>query len=196
MQYDGRSDVLHMAYLKGYTIFMLQLSSTFLNRSILSLRTGGVVATVISPIINPDNLKIEGFYCSDIFNKNILILLCQDIRELATKGFYVNDHEVLAEPEELVRPKTILDIRFELIGKPVITVSKEKVGKVSDYATDLSSMFIQKLYVSQSVFKSFTGGNLSIDRTQIHEITPKNIVINELLKKAKLPSPVTAPTAL
>jgi len=175
---------------------MLQLSSTFLNKTVISLRTGSAVANVVAPIINPDNLKIEGFYCEDVFDKKFLVLLCQDIREMVLKGFYINDHEVLAEAEELVRLKKVLDARFELVGKQVVTVSKEKVGKVSDYATEVSSMYIQKLYVSQSVFKSFTGGNLSIDRTQINEITPKQIVINELLKKARLSSPAIAPTML
>jgi hypothetical protein len=44
-------------------------------------------------------------------------------------------------------------------------------------------MYIQKIYITQSVFKSFTGGNLSVDRSQINEITPKRIIINDLAGK-------------
>jgi sporulation protein YlmC with PRC-barrel domain len=165
---------------------MLQLSEGLLNKQVLSLRTGSPVATVTSPIINPNNLKIEGFYCEDRFNKGSLILLAQDIRETAPAGYFVNDHEVLSEPHELVRLKKILEIGFNPVGKQVVTVSKVKVGKVSDYAYDSNSMYIQKIYVSQSILKSLTGGSLSIDRTQVQEITPKKIVINDLANHAKL----------
>ena len=48
---------------------MLQLSASLLNKSVLSLRTGAPIATISSPLINPDNLKIEGFYCIDRFDK-------------------------------------------------------------------------------------------------------------------------------
>ncbi|HEX5744130.1 MAG TPA: hypothetical protein VFX84_01625 [Candidatus Saccharimonadales bacterium] len=164
---------------------MLQLSGALLNKSVLSLRTGGPVATVTAAIINPDNLKIEGFYCKDRFDKKRdLVLLYQDIREVLQGGFVVNDHDVLAEEGELVRLKKILELNFELLGKPVVTASKQKVGKVSDYATEIETMFVQKIYVSQSILKSFAGGSLSIDRNQVQEITPRRIIINDLLEGA------------
>src|SRR4051812_43426899 len=156
---------------------MLQLSASLLNKSVLSLRTGTPVATIIGPIINPDNLKIEGFYCEDRFDKRQLVLLYQDIRDILPKGLVVNDHDVLAEPDELVRLKKVMDLNFALLGKQVVTVDKEKVGKVSDYAVETTTMYVQKIYVAQSILKSLTGGSLSIDRSQINEITPKRIII-------------------
>lgn len=177
--------------MRRYTRAMLQLSNGLLNKSVLSLRTGTPIATITGPIINPDTLKVEGFYCEDRFDKRQLVLLYQDIRDMLAQGYVVNDHDVLVEPEELVRLKKVLDLNFEMIGKQVVTVSKQRVGKVSDFATETETMFIQKIYVSQSILKSFTGGSLSIDRTQINEITPKRIIINELLKNA--PAAATAP---
>ena len=171
---------------------MLQLSASLLNKSVLSLRTGTPIATVTGAIINPNNPKLEGFYCQDRYDKKELILLYQDIRDIMSKGYVVNDHDVLAEADELVRLKDVLELNFELIGKPVETISKQKVGKVSDYAAEVETMFVQKIYVAQSILKSFTGGSLSIDRTQINEITPKRIIINDLLKGA----PATAPAAI
>jgi sporulation protein YlmC with PRC-barrel domain len=168
---------------------MLKLSNTLLNKPILSLRTGTPIATATKPIINPNNLKVEGFYCDDRFSKRRLVLLYQDIRETLPQGFVVNDHDVLAEPDELVRLKEVLAMDFELIGKQVETLNKEKVGKVTDYATETETMYVQKIYVAQSILKSFTGGSLSIDRTQINEITPRRIIINELLKTVPAPAP-------
>lgn len=171
---------------------MLQLSGTILDKQILSLRTGSPIADVLTPIINPNNLKIEGFYCQDTIEKTQLVLLYQDIRDILPQGIVVNDYDVLANPEDLVRLKEILDLNFELIGKHVETISHEKVGKVSDYAFESATMYIQKLYVSQSLLKSFTGGNLSVDRSQIHEITPKRVVINDLLETAPAAAPAAA----
>lgn len=171
---------------------MLKLSASLLaNKAVLSLRVGTPIASITAPIINPGNLKIEGFYCQDRYNKKELILLYQDIRDLLPQGYVVNDHDVLVEPEELIRLKPVLELNFELIGKPIETVSKDKVGKVSDYATETETMFIQKLYASQSILKSLAGGSLSIDRTQVTEITQRRIVINDLIKG----SPAAAPAA-
>lgn len=172
-------------------IDMLQLSQTFVKRPVMSLRTGTPVATTIGPIINPTNLKVEGFYCSDDTNrKHTLVLVTQDIRDILPQGFVVNDFDVLVEPAELVRLQPVLRLNFELLGMHVETVSKEKVGKVEDYTTDIDSMFIQKLYVSQSIFKNFSGSNLGIDRTQIVEITSKKVVIHDL--EQKVPSNANA----
>lgn len=176
-------------------MYMLQLSSSLLNRPIMSLRTGGQVGFATAPLINPTNLKIEGFHCEDHFEKRGVILLVQDIRDMLSQGFVVDDHEVLSEPGELVRLKEILDIDFQLIGKQVITADKQKIGKVTDFAAETTTFYIQKIYVGQSLLKSFGGGQLSIDRNQIVEITDKQIVVQELLKPQKAPMTAGAPAA-
>ncbi len=168
---------------------MLRLSESIIGCNILSLRTGKPVATVIAPIFNPKNLKVEGFYCEDSYDKKQLILLDQDIRETIKDGFVVNDHDVLVEPDDLVRLKDVLELNFELIGKHVETLNKDRVGKVSDYAIESDTMYVQKIYATQSILKSLTGGSLSIDRSQINEITNKRIIINDLLQNSKVPAP-------
>jgi uncharacterized protein YrrD len=162
---------------------MLQLSASLINRPVMSLRTGTQVATVVGPIINPNNLKIEGFICQDAFKKNnTLILVNQDIRDIIPQGFVVNDFDVLTEPTELVRLQKIIATQFQLLGKQVATISKHRIGKVEDYAVELGSMYIQKMYVSQSLFRNFSGGNLGIDRSQIVEITDKKIIVQDLMQ--------------
>jgi hypothetical protein len=172
---------------------MLQLSSAFINVPVLSLRTGDAIAMAAEPIINPNNLRIEGFYCEDALEGGELILLCQDIRETVADGFIIDDYERLAEADELVRLKNVLEARFVLIGKPVETVSKDKVGKISDYAVETNTMYIQKLYTARSLLKSLGGGSLSIDRTQIVEVTNKRVVIQDLLET--VPAGAAAPVA-
>ena len=162
---------------------MLQLSGMFINRPVLSLRTGTQVATAVAPIINPNNLKVEGFYCNDSASRMQLILLSQDIRDVMAQGLVVNDHDVLVEPQDLVRLKEVIAHHFDVMSKQVVTTDKTKLGKVSDYAIETSSLYIQKLYVTQSIFRSLNGGNLGIDRSQIVEINDKKIVVTDLRQK-------------
>ena len=168
---------------RGILKHMLQLSSMLTNRPILSLRTGTEVATALEPIINPGNLKIEGFYCQDSRSRQQLILVSQDVRDVMSQGIIINDHDALVQPHELVRLNAVLNINFALINKPVVTAGGSRLGKVSDYSVDIDTMHIQKIYVSQSIFKSFKGGNLGIDRSQIVEITDKKIVVSDLTQK-------------
>lgn len=162
---------------------MLRLSHDLVGKPVMSLRTGQAVGLAVAPIINPNNLKIEGYYCEDKFDKKTeLVLLYQDIRDIIPQGFVVNDHDVLVRPEELVRLKKVMELDFVLLGKPVVTLGKQKLGKVSDYAVELETMYIQKLYVSQNMLKSFTGGNLAVDRSQINEITDSKIIVNDPLE--------------
>ncbi|MEO8785117.1 MAG: hypothetical protein ABI221_02265 [Candidatus Saccharimonadales bacterium] len=160
----------------------------------MSLRTGAQVATATAPIINPNNLKIEGWYCLDKFTKDPLILLSQDVRDVVNQGIVINDHEVLASPEELIRLLPILELQFELLGKPVFTTNKRRLGKLNDYAVDMPSLYVKKLYVSQSIMKSFSGGSLSVDRDQVIEITQRKVIIADPLQPNKVKSrPMTAP---
>lgn len=172
---------------------MLKLSGTLSQTPVVSLRTGRPIAMTDGPIINPNNLKIEGYYCTDILSKQSLILLTQDVREISAPGIIVDDYEVLSEQEDLIRLQKIFEIAYNLHGKQVITVKKQKIGKVQDFAYDTNSFFIQKLYVGQSIIKSFSTGQLIVDRTEIVEVTNRKVVIKELTKKQ--PHTVAAPAA-
>ena len=66
------------------------------------------------------------------------------------------------------------------------------MGKVSDFATEVETMYVQKLYVSQPLHKSLVGGSLSVDRSQIVEITSKRIVIQDLMATAPASASATA----
>jgi uncharacterized protein YrrD len=175
---------------------MLQLSNALLEKPVLSLQTGAPVGSTISAIINPNNLKIEGFYCQDRFEKKHMILVSRDVRDILPQGLVVDDHRALTEPEELVRLKDILEMKFELIGKPVYTDSKQRIGKVADFAADSTSLYVQKLYVARSILKSLNTGQLSVDRSNILEITNRKIVIQDILKGTPAGAPATAPAGM
>lgn len=177
----------------GYNVVMLQLSVSFINKPILSLRSGGEIGKTQGPIINPNNLHIEGFYCNDRFSKKQLILLSREIREVIGDGIIVNDHDAMTPESDLVRLRKIIDINFNILGKKVVTKHRVVLGKVNDYSVNSANMYIQKMYVTQPIMKSLKGGQLSIDRSQIIEITDKKIVVNNPDVYADDKQPVGAP---
>jgi len=171
---------------------MFQLSKSFINRPLLSLRTGSPIGIAVRPIINPSNLKIEGWYVEEHHNKDPMILLAKDLRDIIVRGLIVDDSDVLARPNELLRLQDVLKIDFQPIGKAVISNHRRHIGKVGDYAVEMDSLFIQKLYVEQSLFRSLSDGQLSIDRSQIVEISPKRIVVTEPDEKVSAPAAMPA----
>ncbi|MCA9342743.1 hypothetical protein KC950_01870 [Candidatus Saccharibacteria bacterium] len=171
---------------------MLVLGKQLEGKNILSLRIGRPVGVATQPIINPNNLKIEGWHAIDSSKKDERIMLSQDVRDILPQGFVVNDHDALTPEDELIRLKDQLNQNFTLVGKIVVSDGRKKLGKVADYAFEKNSMFIQKLYVAQSVVKSFSGGTLIIDRSQIIEITNKRITVKEPTVKEAEAVPVTA----
>jgi len=165
------------------------LSSSLVNRPVLSLQAGGVIATAQEPIINPGNLKIIGWRCKSGNHK--LILLTQELRDISEQGLIVNDLSALSSPEELVRHHEIINLNFQLTSKPVKS-GRGRLGKVSDYSYN-EGLFVQKLYVDQPLVKVLSGtGTLIIDRTQIQEITDSYILVNDTDVKASSEEMATA----
>jgi len=173
---------------------MFRLKNAFINLSVVSLRNGATIGTTTGFVINPNNLKVEGLFCtpSDSKKGSEAILLVQDIRDFVPQGIAVNDYDALTAAEDLVRLKKYIDLRYDPHGKKVVTISKESVGKVTDYAIDEQSFYIQKLYASQSILTSISGGSLSIDRSQINEITDKRIIIKDLHSTIPAGAPAAA----
>lgn len=157
---------------------MLKLSANLLNLNVLSLRTGGPVALATTAIINPHNLKIVGWWCKLPATTAPQVLLVDDVREINDRTLAINDEEDIISPDDLVRHKDILEINYDLIGKPVKS-KHSKIGKVADFSYN-DGMFVQKLYVEKPMHKVFsTEDTVLIDRTQILEVTDHYILVRD-----------------
>ncbi len=163
---------------------MLYLIDHFSDMPVMSLQVGGQIARLDKPIINPNNLRIVGFYVNGPLHGG-KILLTEDIRELGDLGAIVDHEDKLVDQEDLVRLHDVLEIDFQLIDKPVITERKKRLGKVSDYIVDDLQFMIQKIHIKQSMLKNWTAEQLVIHRSQIVEITDKKIVIKDNLEAVK-----------
>lgn len=168
---------------------MLRLSNSFYNRSILSLHTGGQIGTAYQPLINPDNLKIEGWFAQVPNSKGEFVLPAIEVRDFITKGVVVNDHTAITELDDLVRLKDLIELRYDPIGKPVITESKKKLGKVADFAV-ADDFYIQKLYVNPPLFRGLSDHQLLVGRDEIIETTDKAIIVADATVKAEAGSPL------
>lgn len=156
---------------------MLYLSTRLNNLPLLSIRSSGRIGIVVEPIINPHNLHIDGFYCKSAHSKDQLVLLDMHIRDLSAKGIIIDDHIDLSNPDELIRLQPIIDLKFKLIDKQVL-VGKKRVGKVAEYAIDVDSLFIQKLYVQPPVWQSINQNRLVFSRNSVIEVTDSHIIVS------------------
>jgi len=171
---------------------MLLLNSMLQNVPIMSLRNGHLIGDTTGFVLNPANLKIEAFKCNINNSKTPLYLLNQDIRDMSDNKIFVNDYEVLSEADELIRLKELIDLNFIVEGKMVITKSKQKLGRVKEFSVENTSLFLQKLYISQPIYKNIYGGQLIIDRNQIVEVTNTKIIIKDIDQPTKLKSVISA----
>jgi len=163
---------------------MLKLYESTPGTAVLSLRAGSPVGTLIQPIINPNNLYIEAWLVEDSRSKEQLVLLSNDVREVVPQGFAINDYEVLSHLDDLIRLQNVVELKFELLGLRVTSESGKNYGKINDYAFETNNFYIQKLYANQPLVKNLNVGALSIDRSQIVEITDKRIIIEDPTEKA------------
>lgn len=172
---------------------MLISYNRFLNAPIVSLQTGAPLGQVTQPIIDPRQLHIIAFHCTGARISGAAILHTSDIREVSNIGLIVDNADSLMPPDDLVRLKEVTNLNFTLIGKPVYDTNRHRLGRVESFSIDINSFYVMKLTVGQSIMRSFWGGNLLIDRTQIVEITDKKIIVQaaEIRSKAiEPPKPI------
>lgn len=176
---------------------MLYMSKSLFNRPVLSLRIGRRIAIANEPIINPHNLKILGWWCSSESKSRQVVLLADEIRDISPEGLAINDEDGLSQPQDLVRHKEVIDIKFQLLDKTVRT-KRHKLGKVNDFSYN-EGMFVQKLYVARPVTKIFSSQDtLLIDRTQILEVTDSYILVRDsevsVTEEAAIPAGAAMPS--
>jgi uncharacterized protein YrrD len=172
---------------------MLVQSNHVIGKPVIGVQEGRMVATIDLAIINPDNLKLAGFYCSGPWSqKKQMIVQIQDIKSIQNDKVLIDSSNDITPLEDLVRIQPLAKLKFNLNGKSVRTESKKNLGKVSDYAINLSTFEIQKIYVNQSIFKNLGMHNLLIDREQILELTDHEIIVSDASIKRPAPVPQQA----
>ena len=172
---------------------MYSLESNLVNQPIISLQTGQAVALVGPPVLDVATLEVVAYTCKIPNHKSPLLLMTGDIRQYAVDCIIIDDEEELANPDDIVRFTTDLSHHYSPLGKLVVADTGRKLGLVEDYSINLETNRVQKLYVRQSMLRSWLGSDLIVDRTQIIDITPERITVrdstvtNNLLASDTLP---------
>jgi sporulation protein YlmC with PRC-barrel domain len=178
----------------AYNERMYALASKLIPLPVLSLQTGATVATVKGLILDSASLEVVAFTC-DVPGRvgPEITLMLRDVRELALDCVIVDSEDELTELNDIVRLKALRAENFTLTRKLVVSDMGRRLGNIEDYTINIQTNKIQKLYVKQSVVRSFFGSSLIIDRTQIVDVTPKQIVVREATLKAGMLSREVVP---
>lgn len=153
---------------------------------IISLQSGTTLGWIIDPIIETSKLEILAFHCDITESRDALILMARDIRQLTPEGALIDNEYELTNPQDIVRLRAILEHSYNPIGKHVISDAGRRLGNVDDYTINLETNRVQKLHVRQPYLRSWLTPGLLIDRTQIIDITPKQITVRDAAIKAPL----------
>lgn len=159
---------------------MYVLASKLIGLPVLSLQSAESLTRVTALMLNPDSLAVAAFSCTPRDrNQRHPIIVPRDIRQIAIDCILIDAEDVIGEADEVVRLASLVAEPFELRGMRVITEMKRTLGRVSDYTINLDTFALQKIDVQQSIFHSWLGASLMIDRSQIVEITKSEIIVRE-----------------
>lgn len=172
-----------------YTVDMLILASQIQDSPILSIRNGHTVAVAGNMLINADKLEVAAVFCkSPGWRGDNHVLLLRDIREYSRAGIIIDSLEDIEDIGEIIRLGDVMERNYQINGKPVVTESGTKLGKLEDYSVDTVNNLIQKIYIKPSLLKNLMVNNLVIDRKHIVRAEDSKIIVSD----ASLKSPAKA----
>lgn len=152
---------------------------------VISLQTSTSLAVTNRLVIDPARLAIAGLLCQA--GRQTLLLLPQDIRQLSPQGVLVDSDESLADPPDVIRVAPLVENAFELAGIRVITDVGRAVGRVETYTINPEDFLVQKLHVRRPVWQSLMGASAVVDRQQVVDVTPKQVVVKDTVLPAANP---------
>ena len=165
---------------------MLTTDSKLIGIPILSIQTGGAIARVSDPIINPDNLKIIAFKLTGpAINYTNNILDVTSIREYSPLGMVVDSEDELISADDVIKIQKILELNFDLLGLKVETKKGSKLGHIIDFTATSEDFIIQQIIVKRPLIKSFMDPVLTIHRREIVEITDTKVIVKDEEKVIK-----------
>jgi sporulation protein YlmC with PRC-barrel domain len=177
---------------RGYNKRMYLSFSQMRSLPVISLQTGEAVAWVRQPLLDIGTLEIMALRCEGPA-RHSLILMQRDIRQFAGDCVIVDDEDQLTDPDDIVRLKAILENSYNPLDKHVVSDTGRKLGNVEDYTVNLETKRVQKLHVRQGIFRAWLGANLVIDRTQIIDISPRQIVVRDATVTVPVMQPESMP---
>lgn len=170
---------------------MLILGSRLSDTPIMSLQTGGRLASTTRPIIDPGTLKIIAYEVDGpLLNQKPSFVRTADIREYGRLGMIIDSNDELIGLDDVLEVEKLYKLGFPLVGMLVLDDAKRRIGKVNDYTLETNGFVIQQLSVNRGFFKSLNDTGALIHRAQILEINDRAIIVKSA--KVKSVEPVMA----
>ena len=163
---------------------MQRLYSECVGLPIMSVQTSQMVGQFSKNTLSPDDLKIT-LIGVKVAMGAVQYLLPDDVRLFDTTKIVIDSEQKLSDSEDLVRFDKMQKRNYELISKPVITLSGKKLGKVRDYTFDTTHFLVAKLCITPGLLQRFVHSSLLIDRNDIIETKADVIVVKESTIKVK-----------
>lgn len=149
----------------------LVLASSLLRLPVGTLQPPVRIGRVKDVVIDPKGGAFLGVTISVSLLKPPLLGIAKDIVAVDRAGLIIKSEESLVDINEIVRAKEALKEGIRVIGLPVATQAKKRVGRVSDLAIDLEGQRVAKYYV-----RSWFSERI-IPATAVVKITKKEVVI-------------------
>lgn len=159
---------------------MLVYSSRLTGTPVLSVQASSQVATIASPIIDPDSFKIIAFYLDGPAAANgTNILDISSVREYSNLGIVIDDVDELVTAGDVIKIQDAIALHFDPIGLKVESKKGSRLGKVIDFTVTSEDFVIQQIIVKRPTIKSFIDSELTIHRREIVEITDTKIIVKD-----------------
>lgn len=158
---------------------MLIPGSRLIDASVMGLQTGGELARISRPIIDPATLNILAYEVEGpLLDMHPSLLRIADVREFSDIGIIVDSSDEFVSPDDIIKLGEIYQLNFVLEGMRVIDKKGHKLGKVDGYTINTVNFAVEQLNVQRPLLKSFNDSVLLVHRTQIIEINDHAIVVN------------------
>lgn len=156
---------------------MLVMANSLIGTPVLSMRASARVASLGTPVVDPESLKIIAFYLND--SRSGEILDARSIREYSAYGVVIDDETDFISHGDVIKIDKILDLNFSLIGLKVETKKGSRLGRVSDFTVTSDNFSLQQIIVRRPAFKAFLDPTLTIPRREIVEVTDTKIIVKD-----------------
>ncbi len=157
---------------------MQKLASEFEKIIIISKNERTVLGSLKDVIINPDNGDMVGIVCHVPGLKKEMVANSSDITGVGTNFIMIGSVDNVAEKDEIIRLKEVLDKEIELIGSKVVDEDGRNLGKLRDYSVNLKTLRLERLYVTSVSFVKLIAKDLLIPSKDIIKIEKGKITVS------------------
>ncbi len=165
--------------------------SDLVGLSVGALNQSKKAATVCGVVFDPDSGKAIALLVKiNPLSLRPDVISWLDVREISKEAVIITDEDSILPINELVRAEELYNDGFDIIGLPVFTKRKKKLGKDVDYSVDTESGSL----ISISVH-GLWGYKAIFNRANIYKIQLDKIIVKSDVSSKELlaePSPEMA----